>query len=417
MDKKKISLWVLYDFSNSIVVIAFALYFSQWLVVEKHFSDMGYNLIYVGATLLLIPTAPVLGILADKRGYKLPFLRAATFFLFIFSLIASILAMATKSSPAIILMAALAFLLANYFYQLSFTFYNPILADIAPAEKQGNISGLGQAANWLGQLAGILLVLPFVTGAVYFFGNHGRAQALLPATIAFFLLSLPLLLFYKDASAAEPLKANVLTELKAYIKNFLQLARLPGVGWYLLGFFFFNDAILTMENNFAIYMQEVFHASDKAKSVLMLIVLSCSAGGAIIGGRIADKAGLKRTLIAILIAWIIIFPLLGLAPTFNYFAGAGALMGLFYGATWTVTRAVLLALVPKNRHNHAFGFYSISDRFSSLVGPLVWGIIASQLAYLGTVKYKIGTIALWVFIIIGFLLIKKIPDVAVRQDC
>ena len=36
MNKKNIFLWTLYDFANSIVMIVFFLYFSQWLVIEKN---------------------------------------------------------------------------------------------------------------------------------------------------------------------------------------------------------------------------------------------------------------------------------------------------------------------------------------------------------------------------------------------
>ena len=39
MNRKNIALWTLYDFANSIVVVVFFLYFSQWLVVDKGVSD------------------------------------------------------------------------------------------------------------------------------------------------------------------------------------------------------------------------------------------------------------------------------------------------------------------------------------------------------------------------------------------
>ncbi len=60
--------------------------------------------------------------------------------------------------------------LANYFYQFSIVFYNSLLRHIAPPEKWGRISGIGQTGNLLGQVFGLLITLPLASGAVYLFG-------------------------------------------------------------------------------------------------------------------------------------------------------------------------------------------------------------------------------------------------------
>src|SRR5947209_4359147 len=62
MNKKNIFYWALYGFAKDIVIVAFALYFSQWLVVQNGVSDIWYNLIFVGASILLICSAPVFAI-------------------------------------------------------------------------------------------------------------------------------------------------------------------------------------------------------------------------------------------------------------------------------------------------------------------------------------------------------------------
>ena len=72
-----------------------------------------------------------------------------------------------------------------------------MLRAIAPPTQWGRVSGVGQAGNWLGQMTGILVTLPFASGAVYLFGAAGRAQTFLPAVTLFILLSLPMLLFLR----------------------------------------------------------------------------------------------------------------------------------------------------------------------------------------------------------------------------
>jgi MFS-type transporter involved in bile tolerance (Atg22 family) len=105
-------------------------------------------------------------------------------------------------------------------------FYNPLLDHIAPPERQGFISGLGQAGNWIGQLVGILIALPFAIGAIYLFGAHGRAQAFLPATIIFLLLSLPMLIGFKKSRTqkAEGIPKTTLKDSKN-LSSFPESAR------------------------------------------------------------------------------------------------------------------------------------------------------------------------------------------------
>jgi MFS-type transporter involved in bile tolerance (Atg22 family) len=147
MKKSQVFLWTLYDFANSISVGVFSLYFSQWLVIDKKVPDLWFNMIFVGATLLLIFSAPIAGSVADKTNSKIKFLRYSTLLQFVFILAASLIAVCASFSVFNTALLIGVFLLANYFYQLTFTFYNPMLRDIAPAEKQGLVSGIGQRSD------------------------------------------------------------------------------------------------------------------------------------------------------------------------------------------------------------------------------------------------------------------------------
>ena len=46
--RKNIFLWALYDFANSIIMIVFLFYFSQWLVVDSGKPDWWYNATLIG---------------------------------------------------------------------------------------------------------------------------------------------------------------------------------------------------------------------------------------------------------------------------------------------------------------------------------------------------------------------------------
>ncbi len=397
MNKRNIFLWAFYDFANSIVVITFLLYFSQWLTIDQGVSDFWYNMLYTGGTVMLFFTAPVLASLSDRNQKEWKYLRTITVFSFLFFFLSSIAALNGHS-----LMAALGFLLANYFYQFSFVFYNRLLEAIAPPDQTGFISGLGQTANWLGAVTGILLMLPLA--------HAGRAHPLLPATVLGFLLTIPVLLFFRYPKAPLPLeKISLKAEYKSQWRHFKSLIGVSGMGVFLLGYFFFNDAIITMSSNFPIYLEQVFQTPDSTKSLFAAAILSLSAVGAFISGWVSDRIGLRKTLFIILGTWIVVFPLLSFLTNFTLFGIVCVMVGLLYGAIWTVTRAVIIVLCPKDKLNYGMSFYTLFERFSTLVGPLAWGI-ATSFTSLGTDRYRIAMFSMGIFVAIGFVIVRKIPE-------
>ena len=406
MNRQNVVLWTLYDFANSIVTIVFFLYFSQWLVVEKGVADIWYNMIFTIGSVLLLLTAPVLGNIADRTGRQQVYLNRITLCAFGCFFAASLVALFFSRH---VFIAALFFLLANYFYQFSFVFYNALLHHIAPPEKWGMISGIGQAGNWFGQIVGLFITLPLATGALYLFGEVGRAQTFLPATLLFFLLALPMLLWFKmPTSKAAGGPVSWRQEYGKQWRQFKMLVRTPNMGLFLLSYFFFNDAIITASNNFPILLQNVFAVSDSTKSMLLVSVLFTSVIGALCSGWVSDRIGLKKALMIVLGSWIIIFPSLAITTNFSVFIALCTLVGFLFGSIWTITRAAMTALCPKEQLNFGFSFYTLAERVSTLVGPLTWGLITSLLIHLGPTRYRLAVSAMTVFVIIGFFLLYKI---------
>ena len=128
MNKKQLFLWSLYDFANSVVFINFLLYFTQWLVIDGGFSDFWYNAIFAITTAFLFLTAPTLAAITDRFGGRKYFLNISTICVFLSYGMAG--ALATFGFQNIYCIA-LFFLIGQYFYQLSFVFYNSMLSDVA----------------------------------------------------------------------------------------------------------------------------------------------------------------------------------------------------------------------------------------------------------------------------------------------
>ncbi len=396
MNKKQLFLWSLYDFANSIIFINFLLYFGQWLVVDGGLSDFWYNAIFAMTTVLLIFTAPSLAALTDRHGGRNFFLNIAT----LGTLVCYTLAVVVASNGSQnVVWAALLFLLGQYFYQLSFVFYNPMLSDIADEAHRGRASGIGQFSNSLGQILGLVFTI-FITGS--------RLAPLFPAIIASFILTLPMMVYFKEGRIREKIGgfAVLKNETKIYTKKFIAFFTLSAATPILIAFFFYNDALITISNNYPIYMNRVFAVPDMTKSILLMVVVVMSAAGGIIAGWLGDKIGNLKTLKYALIGWIIALPIVAIAPDLTSLSIISAVVGLLLGSTITVTRAYLSTSLRKEEMGYGFSFYTLSERFATFLGPLTWG---GLIWILGTEahSYRIAMAVMTIFVIIGFVILVK----------
>ena len=402
--KRNVFLWTLYDFANSIVSITCFLYFAQWIVIDRGVSDLYFNLTFTVSAIILFLSAPIMASLLDRSMRRITGLRYTTVLTTIFYGICAFSAVSGREVLALIF-----FTLGLYFYLLSFTFYTPLLNSISNPGRRGLVSGLGISANYLGQFIGLLIALPFSTGSISLFGSLPRAETLLPAVLIFFIFSLPTLLFFK-----EPMKKIQKFSLKSNIKQTLIGTKLlissSSVLFFLIAYFFFNDAILTAANNFPIFLEQVWSIPDTIKTYILLGIVITSAIGGTVSGIIADRFGHKRTLMFVLFGWIIILPTMGLLNNFALFVVVSVIMGFWLGANWAVSRSVMSYLAPRGKQNLAFTYFGLAERASSFAGPLVWGLIVSNLVSLGSVRYRIAVLAITVFIIFGLFVLSRVKS-------
>ena len=395
MNKKNLFLWSLYDFANSIVYISFLLYFAQWLVVDAKLSDLWYNALFAIATLLLLFSAPFLAARVDKRGGGKFFLQWATIGTAAGYGCATMFA---YLGTGYVVPAAAAFLVGQYFYQLSFVFFTPMLVQIAEPGHRARASGIGQFANALGQITGVLIALPFASS---------HTGPLVPSVLIFFILALPMLLWFKESRTQE-LQVPTKDPIGSFFKKTSTFITTSTAASFLLAYFFFNDAIITLSNNYAIVLQRVFDTPDLYKSLLLLAILIMSAIGGVIAGLVADRVGAFKTLVGLLVCWVVMLPLLAVAPTFAVFAALTIPVGLLIGSSYSTARVYMTELLLPEEMTYGFSFFTLFERFASIVGPLTWGVTVALFGN-GTLSYRaaIGAMAVLMFIGLVILVSRK----------
>jgi UMF1 family MFS transporter len=295
------------------------------------------------------------------------------------------------------------FVLINYSYQMSLLFYNAMLGDISEKSQLMKISSFGVAAGWVGAIVGILLIMPVAGGS---FGPNisGPVYALLMAGLLFTVVVAIPLSILKDNPIHES-ASNSSTNVPNIIAFFREVFANKVIWFFLLGYWLYIDAILTVQENLTLYMENVFHVPDDQKAVAALILISGGIIGALASIKLVDIENPKRKLMAMIIVSGCVMFGLGLAPSFAIFLITLFLLALVLGALLTTSRAVYTSLVPAEKRSSYFSYYAIAERSGSIIGPLIWGGIVSFSSF-GN-PYQLAMVAMGAISLVALVFIRK----------
>lgn len=398
---KSLVAWYLYDFANSFLVINLTLYFSQWVVADRGFSDFAFALPFMASTAVLVLLSPYLGELGDRRGSHRAILIAGTL-----AAAASGVGIyaAGRFIPDQALGAAAALIaygLFLFFLQAALVPYYAFLKHLAPAEHYGKVSGFGFSANQLGYIAGILLTLPLFSGPFAVFG-FDRLAPILPAAAAFLIFSLPAFTALRSPPPTA-VRRGRLPFRRTLLEGLRASGRYPGVRPLLLAFYLFSDAITSLTFFSAIYLEQVFAMPDAAKAALVLIVIVAYGAGSFASGVFSDRIGHRRVLLWSLAATALaILPIAlvrGASLAFVLFP----VFGLAIGMVLTVSRAYFASLVPVAESGRFFGLYTFADRFASVIGPAIWSAVVWTLAAYHPWNYRAAALAMAGLVALGIV--------------
>lgn len=409
--KKKITYWAMYDFANSFVQMAYLFYFSQWLVIDQGKPAWWYNLALILSSILFFLTAPYIGKMIDTSKRKINGLRVWTLLSFTGFLILALLMMLTNGQE---ILATALFILSTYAYLVSFLYYTPMLNDLSTKENCSWVSGIGFGANSLGQVLGILATIPFVSG-VTLFGDPGRAQALLPATILFGLFSIPMIFLYRE----EKIISNPVQEQNrpSVISMFKSVFSHKSLAYILIAYFLFSDSLLTFANNFPLYLETVFKATDTTKSLLTAGILILSAIGALIFGKISDKVGNVKILKIIIVIWCLLLLLMSATTNFNIAIIIFLFAGILFGPIFSISRSLVGLLSPEHLRASSYSYLVLAERFATFVGPAVWSVVLIMVGETAN-GYRSGLFSLAILLIVSFFALRKVeePKIVLNQQ-
>ncbi|MBN1622386.1 MAG: MFS transporter [Endomicrobiales bacterium] len=419
-NKKEQAGWYFYDWANSafyttVVTVFLGPYLTT---ITKNAADI-YGFVYpLGikvkagsffpftvsvAVFLQVICLPVMGAIADYSNRKKQML-AVSAYLGAFSTMCLYFLQGTNY-----LLGGLLFIIANLSFGASIIFYNAFLPEISTPEERDSVSSKGWALGYLG--GGVLLALNLILFAKA--GDFGLtiSQAvrisLASAGAWWAAFTLIPLMALKNRQSFKKLNPgeHYLNVGFRQLKNTLSKAKnYPQTFLFLIAFLLYNDGIQSVIVLSSQFGQEELGLSMATLTRVILMVQFVAFFGSILFNRVAKIFGTKKAVVITLLIWTLslIYAFGFLKTTFHFYVLA-FVIALIMGGSQALSRSLYSFMIPKGQESEYFSLYEISERGTSWLGPLLFG-----LALQFTGSYRISILSLIVFFVFGLFLLSRV---------
>jgi len=334
----------------------------------------------VGMQVLFLP---ILGAIADYSHRRKQMMQ----------LFASIGAVATMlmffTTAPLWWLGGLLFIVANLAFGAALVFYNSYLPDIASEDQRDRVSSYGWAMGYLGD--GLLLILNLIlflmSDKIGIPKDLAIRINLASAGVWWLTFSFFTWTRLRSRHAAKQLPKGenyARVGFKQLWSTIKEMKNFPETLKYLLAYFLYNDGIQTV-----IAISSTFAAAplirggvgmDQSTLIVVILMIQFMAfAGALLWGRLAGWVGAKRSIIVSLVIWSGVvtyayFGLKGESRVLEFFI-LGAVIALVLGGSQAISRSLYSQIIPSGKQAEYYSFYEISERGTSWIGPLLFGLV------------------------------------------
>lgn len=393
--------WILYDCGNSAYSMAITtallpVYFGMFKKGQS--MDLGYfNSL---ASIIVAVLSPILGTIADYRGYKKKFF--SVFFM---------LGVVATGTLALVpygvwQLLVLLYVLSAIGFSGANIFYDAFLVDVTTEDKMDVVSTSGFAYGYIASVIpfGISLAIVYLMGMDRFIGYQ---IGFVVTAIWWAILTIPMLKNVNQIYGVEREPNPVANSFKRLFGTLKDISKHKVVFTFLIAYFLYIDGVDTIIRMVVPYSQTVLGGDSFNMFLLLgilLIIQIIAFPAALIYGKLSNKFGTRYMIVVGIITYII-------AVVFAYFINSvahifilGAMVGSAQGGIQALSRSYFAKIIPKENANEFFGFYNIFGKFAAIFGPLIMALITD---ITGVARYSIlGILPLF---LLGLLIIMRLP--------
>jgi UMF1 family MFS transporter len=400
--------WYLYDFANSgfstsVITVFFGPYLTMLAITMTErtgqMSFLGMH-VHPGAVysycvslsvLLQVAIMPLLGSYIDATHRKRLSLLVTS----------SIGACATigmyvldVQHPNPIVVGAMLFVLANVAFGASIVASNSFLNDLAAPSERDTVSSRGWALGYLG--GGLLLVIH-----LYMYSQWPDSiNVILASTGLWWLVfSIASVVLLKDPPApSQRRRTGIIRQAWTSLKG---LREHPSAFRFLIAYLIYNETVQTAISMASIYGKMEMRVGDDVLILGILLVQFVALFGALLFNRIASLLGTLNAILISIAGWAFALgAALVIPPSDASFYGLAVTIAVVLGGIQALSRSYFSTLIPEGTEAEYFALYEISDKGTSWIGPLLFGVVVSV-----TASYRLALASLAIFLVVGALLL------------
>ena len=348
---------------------------------------------------------PILGAIADYSNAKKPLMG-----LFAYIGAFATIAMFFLQGQNYLLGGAL-FLLANLSFGASIVFYNAFLPEIASPDDRDRVSSQGWAMGYLG--GGLLLVLNliFYLQRESLGVSEGFAVRICLASAGIWWAIFTLIPLAR-LQPRQPQKQLPVGErfisigFKQLRHTLRELPRYPHTLLFLIAYLLYNDGIQTVISLSSQFGSAELKLDQQTLITSILMVQFVAFFGALAFGYLAKWIGTKRAILLSLVIWTgtvyASYALIQPNSPLQFYLLAAAI-AIVLGGSQALSRSVFSLMIPKGQEAEYFSLYEVSERGTSWLGPLVFG-----LALQFTGSYRVAILSIVVLFILGLIVLTQV---------
>lgn len=401
--------WIMYDWANSAYTLTVTstilpLFFKMILVdsgQEASLSTAYWGYTNALATLIIAVLAPILGTIADYRGYKKIF-----FVVFVSLGVLATFGLATVTSGLWIILL-LFYLISSVGFAGGNVFYDAFLVDVTTEEKMDRVSTLGFALGYIGSTIPFIVSMAIVILAQFNKIPIGVASAskfaFIITAIWWGVFSIPIIKNVKQIHGIEKEEHIIRKSFIRLFNTFKNIKNHKQIFIFLLAYFFYIDGVSTIIKMATSYGADL-GIGTTTLLVVLLVTQFVAFPFAILYGKLAEKFSARKMIYVGIVIYIIICIYAYFLDSALDFWILAMLVGTSQGGIQALSRSYFGKLVPKENSNEFFGFYNIFGKFAAIMGPLLVGLVTQI-----TGKTNNGVFSIIILFIIGGIILLKVP--------
>jgi UMF1 family MFS transporter len=306
------------------------------------------------------------------------------------------------------LFGGLLFLIANVSFGAAEVIYNSLLPEIAAPEDRDTVSSKGYAYGYIGGGVLLALNLALFLSAAKIGITEGMAVriSLSSAGVWWAVFTIPTLITMHNRGAARQLargQSAIATAVRQLAHTLKEVGRYPQTTVFLIAYLLYNDAIQTVIALSSQFGSDELKIPQAQMTLTILMVQFVAFFGAIGFNWVASKTGAKRAVVISLVIWIGVVVYILWVKTMVAFFLMAAVVALVLGGSQALSRSLFAQLVPRGREAEYFGVYEITDKGTSWICPIVFG-----LALQFTKSFRLAILSLLFFFVAGLLILLKV---------